>query len=197
MFNATLVNLQHYPLLLSVTTMVAAASLSSRDDLLGPVLLNPRFKLSTMAAEEPAAYAIHPWQLFERDEANALPRWHRGPTDGKYYFAGSHLVRVDLDEVLAVYEPDPDRRSQALDRAEYLTALAQVAAGGRPGMGEFVLRSRHREEPTPVARGVREDLTVNLDSALLRSLFAGDSVKAKSALDQLDEQVRDAASRIW
>ncbi len=56
-----------------------------------------------MQEEESAAYIAHPWRVFDNDAANALPRWN----NVKFYFAPSHLIRAEIDDVIAVYEPDP------------------------------------------------------------------------------------------
>ena len=76
-----------------------------------------------MQTEESAAYVAHPWRVFENDAANALPRW----TGTRFHFAPSHLIRPEIGDVVAVYEPDPERRKVALDRAEYLMGLSQAS----------------------------------------------------------------------
>lgn len=193
-FQPALTNLMHYPALLAVTTMTATGSLAGRYDLVGPVLISPRYKLATMNNEEPASHAVHPWRVFENDIANSLPRWNRKPGDGSWLHAASHLVRLELDDVLSVYEPDADQRSKAVDRAEYLIALAQLAAGDLPGTGEFVLRGRYGALPLLVAQETRTFILED-QSSLLADLFSGDVTRASETLDRFDEQIAEAASR--
>jgi hypothetical protein len=191
-----LTNLMHYPALLAVTTMTAAGALAGRYEVVGPVLLGPRYQLGTMIAEESASHAVHPARVFNNDLANSLPRWNRAPGDPTWLHAASRLVRLELDDVLAVYEPAADRRSKAIDKAEYLISLAQIATGDQPGMGEFILRARYNDAPLPVAEETRTAILED-QSTLLTDLFDGDVARAAAALDRLNAEIVQAAGRFF
>ena len=191
-YNGHLFNLSQYPTLLAIYVVLAVGALAGRDDLVGPVLARPSLKLLTMQTEESAAYVAHPWRVFENDAANALPRW----TGTRFHFAPSHLIRPEIDDVVAVYEPDPERRKVALDRAEYLMGLSQAMVRKVPYTGEYVLRGRYGLLPLPVAIDVRAAVTEGR-STLTQDLFGGDLEVATAALDALDEEIARAVNRAF
>jgi len=192
-----LTNLMHYPALLGITTLLAVGDLADHAaELVVPVLLRPRGKSPFRDEEQSAEHFVHTVRVFENDTANALPRWNRGPRDGDFFFAASHLIRQELEDVLSVYEPDATRRETAIDHAEYLTALAQQSAGDQPCGGEFVLRGRYRQLPLTMAAEIRAAVLEG-NSVLLADLFNGDRDTAVSALDAVDAAVQRMAERSW
>lgn len=101
-------------------------------------------------------------------------------------------MRLELTDVLCVFEPDADQRSKAVDVAEYLIALAQLASGDYAGMGEFLLPGRHGPLPLQVAQEARAAIMEDR-SAVLVDLFGGDTARASETLDRLDEEIAKAA----
>jgi hypothetical protein len=192
---SALLGLRRYPALLVATTMLAAGSLAEHHDIVGAILIRPRCRVLEDNSEVAAAVGIHSGRVIDDATANALPRWNRKPGEGKFTFPASHLVRSDLDDVLAVYEPRFDRREQAMDHAEYLIALAQLSVPRNiPCMGEFVIRWRYGQTLPPFAQSVREAV-LGRDSALMMSLFDGDVDRATRSLDELDVASKATAER--
>jgi hypothetical protein len=138
------------------------------------------------------SYIAHPWRVFDNDAANALPRWN----NVKFYFAPSHLIRAEIDDVIAVYEPDPERREVALDRAEYLIGLSQGALRKATYTGEYILRGRYGVLPLQVAIDVRSAI-VEGRSPLTSDVFGGDLEDATTGLDTLDEEIARAVNRAF
>ena len=192
-YNGHLFNLTQYPALLAIHVVLAVGALAGRaDELVGPVLIRPRLKLATMQEEESAAYVTHPWRVFDNDAANALPRWN----NVKFYFAPSNLIRPEIDDVIALYEPDPERRTVALDRAEYLIGLSQATFRRVPYTGEYVLRGRYGVLPLKVAADVRLAITEGR-SPLTDDVFSGDLEAATAGLDTLDQEIARAVNRAF
>ncbi|MEO6700542.1 MAG: hypothetical protein ABI140_18345 [Jatrophihabitantaceae bacterium] len=191
-YNGRLFNLTQYPTLLAVLTILSISSVIERDDLVLPAVIRPRLKLTNQQDEQPPAFVAHPWRVFENDAANALPRWAENKS--RWLYPESKLLRTDLDEVIAVFEPDTERRKAAFDRAEYLLGLAQVSSGDMPFMGEYVLRGLYRDGPLEVAAEGRSRV---LEGAgpLLNDLFNGDIEVATTAVDRLEGEIQRAASR--
>lgn len=193
-YHQHLFNLRQYPTLLAVHTILAVSALADRYDLVGPILLRPTLKLPTMQETKPAAYIVHPWRVFDSDSANSLPRWSANAR--RFYFAPSHLIRSELDDVLAVYEPDTDRQTWAIDMAEYLFGLADAAVGDQPYVGENVLRGRYHQLPLEVAQVIRDDVTEGR-GPLPDDLFGGDVAAALAGLDKIDEVVARNANKAF
>ena len=180
-------NVAKYPALMSIMVLLSVGVMRGRDDLVAPILLKPRLKVTNYEDEQAAAVAAHPWRVFDGKAADALPRWGKNMT---VFYAESHLMRADLDDVLAVYESDADRRASAMGMAEYLMGFAQLTQKHQvPFMGEGVLRGRHIEGPLVVASEVRARV-VHGRGNLVADLFGGDTDAAVAALDLLDAENR-------
>jgi hypothetical protein len=190
--NGVMWNLTQYPTLLAVMTMLTVGSLLDRDDLVAPILLRPRLKVVNYQEPQTAVHIAHPWRIFGSRAADQLPRWGKNMM---VYHAESHLMRSDLDDVVAVYEPDPDRRAAAFDVAEYLMGLASSTEKNQvPFVGEAALRGRYLDGPLPSAAAVRARIEDGQGN-LLTDLFAGDAAAAVVALDLLDKEIERVAQR--
>ncbi|SDJ02335.1 SIR2-like domain-containing protein [Frankineae bacterium MT45] len=191
-YNGRLFNLTQYPTLLAVSTVLTVSSVVERSDLVLPAMIRPRLKLIGRQAEQPPAFVAHPWRVFENDAANSLPRWAENKT--RWLYPESKLLRGELDDVVAPFEPDIERRKAAFDRAEYLLGLAQVSSGDTPFMGEYVLRGQYRDGPLEVAVEGRSRVLED-GGPLLVDLFDGDVEIATKALDRLEGEIQRAVSR--
>ncbi len=155
-------------------------------------LSGPRLKVVNYQEPQTAVHIAHPWRIFGSGAADQLPRWGKNMM---VYHAESHLMRSDLDDVVTVYEPDPDRRAAAFDVAEYLMGLASFTEKNQLlFVGEAALRGRYLDGPLPSAAAVRARIEDGQGN-LLTDLFAGDAAAAVVALDLLDKEIERVAQR--
>ena len=183
-----------YPALLAVTTLLGAGALAGREDLAGPVLLKPLLRRPTMSEDQSACQILNHYVVFHDDNINLLPRLVL--PGQRWTYPASHLLRADLDDVLATLDPDNARRSTALSEAEYLFGLAQIAVGDRACPAEFVLPLRHTAGPLPISNRLRAT-AVQPSAPLVQDMFAGDAGRAVKALDELDTFAKGCADRQW
>lgn len=183
-----------YPALLAVTTLLGAGALAGREDLAGPVLLKPLLRRPTMSEDQSACQILNHYVVFHDDNINLLPRLVLPGQQWRY--PASHLLRADLDDVLATLDPDNARRSTALSEAEYLFGLAQIAVGDRACPADFVLPLRYTAGPLPISNRLRAT-AVQPSAPLVQDMFAGDAGRAVKALDELDTFAKGCADRQW
>lgn len=190
--NGPLWNLTQYPTLLAIMTMLTVSSLLDEDDLVASILLRPQLKAANSQNRQTAVHITHPYRVFDDNAADQLPRWGKNMM---VYHPESHLMRADLDEVVAVYETDPDRRAAAFDVAEYLMGLTSLTEEYEtPFVGEAALRGRHLDGPLPSAIEVRARVEDGRGS-IVTDVFAGDTAAAVVALDLLDKEIERIVHR--
>lgn len=138
---AALENARHFPALLVLRTAGVMSVLTGRDELLLRLLSEPTWRdQNANNSRIPAGQALHEYRILKCDTINALPRW-----DVKWVYPISHMMRVDLRELLRDVLPNDDEYSWQQDRYEYRVALCQSRTQAMPlafksTPGEFIAR---------------------------------------------------------
>jgi hypothetical protein len=132
---------RQYPALLALRAAGIVALHSGHDDVLLRLLTEPTYRdrYATGDVRVPAVHALHDLKVLDRELVNTLPRW-KGTG---WLYPMSHLVRVDLREVLRPWLPDDDENRRAFDAYEYRAGLVVHTSQGVPGAfkaapGEYI-----------------------------------------------------------
>ena len=188
-YNARLVHLRQFPVLLGAFTVLSVEALVGKDVFAAPTLCGPSARMPNINESRPLFEVADPWRVFQEGAANALPRWQ----STKFLFPESHLIRIALADVLATYESDPDRRSEALSEAECVFGIVELSSGGfSPFVGEGCRPARYIDGPLPVSQRLRDRISAGR-SSLPEILSGGDATRLESTLDELDNHLKRAA----
>jgi hypothetical protein len=152
-FTTALDAARHYPALLTMRAAGIVAGAVGRDDLLLALYVRPTWR--DPFNNQPPMHAVdvlHDSRVLSGDNINRLPRWE----GTRWLFPQSHMLRVDLRDVLVEWLPAYDDYVTACDRYEFRAALAQATVdpkgfGYTSASGEFNLDSRWRDDDGPQA----------------------------------------------
>jgi len=127
--NQYLEALRHYPAVLALCTAGVAAVVAGRDITAVHLLRRPLWRSHSGIQDEQAAVkALRPYRVVDDNMIKGLPRWGE---NGNFYFAPSHLLRLDIREPLRQIEPDDKRFEVAFDRFELLASLVGLMSPGK------------------------------------------------------------------
>ncbi len=122
--------LRRYPALLALCTAGVAAVVAGRDITAVRLLRRPLWRSHDgIQDEQTAVKALRPHRVVDDNMIKGLPRW--GGSNSNFYFAPSHLLRLDIREPLRQIEPDDKRLEAAFDRFELIAGLVALTSGGK------------------------------------------------------------------
>jgi len=122
--------LRHYPALLALCTAGVAAIVADRDVTAVQLLRRPLWRSHDgIQDEQTAVKALHPYRVVDTNMIKGLPRW--GGVNSNFFFAPSHLLRLEIREPLRELEPDDQRYQAAFDRFELIASLVALTSGNK------------------------------------------------------------------